>query len=439
MNINISGAIKKIFNNVIKTSIGTGYRTNYLSGGVLINPVSASKASAYYRGVTYISTQIAKLPLYIKDLDNNIQYNDIHYLLNVRPNPETNAFKFKNFLIQCSINWGNGFAEIERDIYGRPKNLWHIEPWRVTPMRTPRGELVYQVSGNENNSIIYLPARDILVVPNIYSEDGIHGIPTVAHAEKALGIALGSETFANGLYSNGGLPSGVLSHPSTLSDDAYQRLKKSWDDQMSGKKTGGTVILEEGTKYEAITHSPQVLQFIETRKFSVVEIARFLGVPPIKLFDMDSAKYGNMEQVHLEVATDILDVWARNIESEVDVKLLSNQRNYKSEVDLYAVFRGDMSTRSTYFQKMMQTASMTPNEIRKREGMAPYKDGDRFFVASNNFTPMDRIDEVIDSQVKPKEVETDKSQGQESDTDNISNEELNALIDSLLSKHSIKE
>ena len=86
----------------------------------------------------------------------------------------------------------------------------------------------------------------------------------------------------------------------------------------------------------------------------------------------------------------------------------------------------------------MQTASMTPNEIRKREGMAPYKNGDRFFVASNNFTPMDRIDEVIDSQVKPKEVETDKSQDQESDTDNISNEELNALIDSLLSKHSIK-
>ena len=179
-------------------------------------------------------------------------------------------------------------------------------------------------------------------------------------------------------------------------------MAQSWKESIGGRKTGSTAILEEGVVYTPISHSPNLLQFVETRKFGVIEIARFLGVPPIKLFDMDSAKYGNMEQVQLEVATDILDAWARNFESEIDVKLLKGRRaGYRCELDLYAVFRGDMSTRSTYFTKMMQSAAMTPNEIRTREGMSPYAEGDRFFIANNNFAPMDRLDEIVDKQTEP--------------------------------------
>ena len=58
-----------------------------------------------------------------------------------------------------------------------------------------------------------------------------------------------------------------------------------------------------------------------------------------------------------------------------------------------------MATRADYFSKMMQTGSMTPNEIRKKEGMAPYADGDKFFIAVNNYSPADRIDEIIDAQI----------------------------------------
>jgi len=425
--------------NLIRTSLPSHGRTFFYSAGTNVNPHTAPKASAYYRGVTYISTQIAKLPIHIKDRQNNIQWdNAIYFLLNVRPNPETNAFKFKNYLIQSAINWGNGYAEIERDIYGRPKALWQIEPQRVTPMRTPSGELYYMVSGNESGSIVYLLPKDILIIANIYTEDGIHGVPTVTHASEALGIALGAERFANSLYANGALPSGVLRHPKALSDAAYARLKQSWDEQMTGKKTGGTVILEEGAEYMPVTHSPAVLQFIETRKFSVPEIARFLGVPPIKLFDMDSAKYGNMEQVHLEVATDILDVWSINFEGEIDIKLLADQRFYRADIDLYSVFRGDMSTRSTYFQKMMQSAALTPNEIREKEGLAPFKGGDRYFLATNNFTPLDRVDEVLDSQIKSSEEP--KTPAEETPQDaGTGDAEVDAILNSLMKKHEMKK
>ena len=82
-----------------------------------------------------------------------------------------------------------------------------------------------------------------------------------------------------------------------------------------------------------------------------------------------------------------------------------------TQLDLYAVFRGDMKTRSDYFSKMMQTGAITPNQIREKEGMAGYEGGDRYYIAVNNYTPSDRVDEVIDSQVKNKDQTNPPSNG----------------------------
>lgn len=375
------------------------------SGGTRVDEESAMMVSAYHRGVIYLSSQLAKLPMSIKNRDNKIIDNDISYLLNVQPNPETTSYHMKLFLLQCAINTGEGYAEIERTLDGRAKYLWQLNPKKVTPVRRSEdGKLFYQVTnGGKNGETVYLPCEDILIFRNIHTKDGFQGQGTIAFALDTLGISAGADKFANSLYANGALPSGVLEHPGVLSDEAAKRLKENWKETTGGRKTGSTAILEEGLKYNPVAHSPDILQFTETRKFNVVEIARFLGVPPIKLFDMDSAKYGNMEQVQLEVATDVLDSWARNLEAEIDIKLLKGRRaGQRCEMDLYAVFRGDMSTRSTYFTKMMQASAMTANEIREREGMSPYEGGDRFYIATNNFSPVDRIDEIVDKQVEPK-------------------------------------
>lgn len=371
------------------------------SGGTVVNSDTAMEVSAFYRGVIYISTQISKLPWEVKDRENKILDNDISYILNVSPNEEMTAFHLKCFLIQCAIIHGNGYAEIERTFDGRVKALWPLNPNRVTPMRTEAGKLVYQISnGNTVSDFVYLQPKDIFVVRNHHTKDSIQGLGIVGYAIQSLGISLGADKFANALFANGGLPSGILTHPGKMSEQAYQRLVSSWKEQQGGRKTGSTAVLEEGVTYSPIAHSPDVLQFLESRKFGVVEIARFLGLPPTKLFDSDSAKFNNIEHANLEVATDTLDAWARNLESEADMKLLSGRNSgRRTELDLYAVFRGDAVNRSTYFKNMMQIGAMTPNEIRQKEGLAPYDGGDRFYIATNNFTPEDRMDDLLDSQI----------------------------------------
>jgi HK97 family phage portal protein len=244
------------------------------------------------------------------------------------------------------------------------------------------------------------------------------------------------------------MPSGTLEVPGQLSPEAYERLKTSWAANTGGKKTGSTAILEEGVKYSPISHDPQSLQFLESRKFTVLDIARFLGLPPTKLFDTQAATFSNIENSNLEVAVDTLDAWCRAFESEADIKLLNNQFGGRhSELDLYAIFRGDMSTRSEYFNRMMQMSAITPNEVREKEGMAPYPGGNRYYIANNNFAPVDRIDEVLDANIASKQSKNkdneskdtmDKNSDQEMETDSKSDidDKLKiATIDYLVRKH----
>ena len=409
----------KFFNRSKPEQITLPRRNFGYSAGTMVSEDTAMESSAFYRGVIFLSSQIAKLPWHVKGPDNKVIENDISYILNVSPNEEMTAMSLKLFLVQCAIVRGNGYAEIERTVDGRVKALWPLNPNRVEPVRDPNGTLFYRVlQSGRNNEDVYLRPNEIFIVRNLHTKDALLGQGLVAYAMQTLGISLGADKFANSLFANGGMPSGILSHPGKLSEVAYKRLVETWKENYGGRKTGATALLEEGVTYSPISHSPDVLQFLESRKFSVIEIARFLGVPPTMLFDSDSAKFNNVEHQNLQVVTDVLDAWARNLESEADMKLLNGRRfGRRTEFDLYAVFRGDMVTRSTYFKNMMQTGAMTPNEIRVKEGLAPYDGGDRFFIATNNFTPEDRMDEVIDSQIKKNEPQPTNSNNEPSPVD----------------------
>jgi HK97 family phage portal protein len=371
-------------------------------GNLLVDEDSAMQVAAFNRGLIYISTQIAKLPWNIKDIENKVVKNSpISTLLNVSANPEMNAFRFKLMAIQQAIIHGNSYAEIERDGIGRPIALWPLHSPSMTIVRDG-GDLKYQYSNPQGGSVLLDP-YDVFHIPNFHTRDGIVGQGVVAFGKEVLGISIAADNMAGGIFRNSGIPSGVLSHPGTLSDEAYKRLKESWDAQQGGKKQGTTSILEEGVKYEPVNMAPDVLQFLESRQFGVLEIARFLGLPPTKLYDVAAAKYANVENSNLEVATDTLDAWATNLEIEADVKLLNSRYGGRyTDLDLYEIFRGDMTTRATYFKGMMSIGAMTPNEIREREGMEAYKEGENFYIATNNFTPVDRMDELIDADITQK-------------------------------------
>mgnify|MGYP001274422140 CR=1 FL=1 len=391
-------------------------RPFWARANTVVNEDSSMQVAAFYRGLIYISSQIAKLPWDVKDADNNLVREGVSTLLNLRPNQETNSFRWRLSMVQQAIIHGNAFAEIERDGAGRPIALWQLESWRMELVRTDSQALVYRYA-DPSGGYIYFSPRDIYHLPNFHIKDGLTGQGVVSYGREVLGIQIAADNMAAGIFHNSGIPSGILKHPGKLSDEAYKRLKESWAEQQGGKKSGSTSILEEGMDYAPISVNSETLQFLQSRQFGVLEIARFLGVPPTKLFDVTASTYSNVEQSNLEVATDTLDTWATNLEIEADVKLLNNRFGGRyTDIDLYSIFRGDMKSRSDYFKAMMSVAAMTPNQIRAKEGLPGYgKMGDNYYVATNNFTPVNRMDEIIDADITQKTKTQEQTPRQEID------------------------
>jgi len=112
--------------------------------------------------------------------------------------------------------------------------------------------------------------------------------------------------------------------------------------------------------------------------------------------------------------TDTLSPWCVKIQNQIKMKLI-RITTQKCEFDLFQVTKGDMDTRAKYFLARMATGSITPNRILEMEGEAAYSGGDRYYIGTNNYTPADRQDEIIDAQIKskepkeePKETESEK-------------------------------
>lgn len=380
-------------------------RAFWARGGVVVNEDSAMQVAAFHRGSLYIATQVAKLPWYVKEKNNTIvEDGNIPYILNIAPNPEITAMSWRLYTILAAIIHGNGYAEIERSKTGIPLAMWPMDSRRTFVVRDPdTGQLLYKYI-NQTGGEVFLEPRNVFHLKSPHLKDPFQGQSIAGYAREVLGIGIASDQMASGIFFNGGIPSGVLRHKGRLSDEAYKRLKDTWDADQTGKGSGNTRILEEDTTYEQIKVDPETLQFLGSRKFTVLEICRFLGVPPSKVYDTDAATYSNVENANLEVTTETLDYWCRALESEANVKLLTyNYAGKYTDIDLYDIARGDMKTRSEYFKAMMGIGAMSPNEIREKEGMAPYAKGGRMYISTNNFTPVDRMDEVIDANIKQKE------------------------------------
>ena len=83
----------------------------------------------------------------------------------------------------------------------------------------------------------------------------------ILEAREAIGLAIILEAYAGRLFANGARPSGALTVPGKLSPDAVTRIKASVQALHGGSNSGGTLVLEEGAKFDQTALSSVDAQF----------------------------------------------------------------------------------------------------------------------------------------------------------------------------------
>lgn len=358
----------------------------WLNGGVsnksgqLVSSETALGVSAAWRAISLIAGSVASLPIHVYEVTQNgrkaLPNHPISKLLN-NPNPQFyTGFTFRERMIQNLAGSGNGIAVIKYSNTGLIESL--ELPLRPVRVKIIDGYLVYLVEGLDK----YLFFDDVIHFVG-FGDDPFWGkSPITVHAEN-LGISLASQSFAATYFGNGGTIAGVLKTDKLLTPQQKMDLAADWKRKYGGGNTNSTAILDLGFEYKPIGSKPQESQLLEARKFQVEEIARIFGVPLHLLYSLDRATFNNIEVMNATYVQHTLTNYIERVESELNRKLLRNADNLEIRFNMDALMRGDMNARSDYYNRLFQIAAISPNEIRRAEGLSMYDGGDTYYRPLN--------------------------------------------------------
>jgi HK97 family phage portal protein len=169
------------------------------------------------------------------------------------------------------------------------------------------------------------------------------------------------------MFSDGAIPSGILSTEQHLNADQAEALR---DRFVETQQKNTPAVLSNGLEYQALKLSPKDMQMLESRSFSIQDICRIFGIPATFLLATsgDSQTYANLETVNRAFVNFTLMTYFGCIEDAFSALLPAN---VVARFDLDNFLRGDTTSRYNAYESGIRAGWLTRNEVRQYEGLTP--------------------------------------------------------------------
>jgi HK97 family phage portal protein len=341
--------------------------------GVAVNERTALAMPAVWRAVSVIAGVSSALPMATYRAGTK---NATTAPLLADPHPELTPSDLWRLSFTHRALWGNSYTQKVRSGAGQVKELWPVSPDRV------KVERIKPVPGNPGGKLFHvdddwgthwiLTSRDIMHIPGL-GYDGITGCSPIRAAQSGVGLALAAEKAAARLFGSGNLIGGVLQTEQRLDPEKADQLKARWKAKVSGYQNSHEIaVLDSGAAFHPVAMPNKDAQFLESREFQVVEIARMFGVPLFLLMETaKSTSWGTgLEQQALGWVTfDLGPMWLTPTEQRVTKELLP--ANEYASYRLTKLLRGDSAARATFYRAMRDVGAWSANDILDHEDMPP--------------------------------------------------------------------
>jgi len=342
--------------------------------GVAVSEETAQKLSAWYRGRLILAFVLAMLPLpvYRKLPDDGgseaATDHPLYDVLHDEPNDFQDSFQWRMEKMFHLIDHGNGYDYIIPGARGFVHQLVPIDPTLVTPKQQyvklangaqMPGRMLYVVRQTDGSSKTFTQDE-------IFHLRGADGKGILEYARSNIGLALATESYASKIFSAGMLNGGVIENPGLLNKEAAKRQAISF-----ATKHGEwhlPKVLEQGSVWKPPAMSPEDFEMINSRKFGIDDMARWLGVPRQMLENSDPS-FGNAEQFDESFMTYSMGGWLSLFEFAIKRQLVLNKRVYYAEFTRDAIARGKLIDRWNVHVAAVNAGIKSVDEARAKEGL----------------------------------------------------------------------
>ena len=336
-----------------------------INAGVIVDETSTLSVPGIWRGVTLISDAIGGLPFHAY---RGEEYVDPQPNLLVKPDPTCTRIETISAMVASLIIHGNYIAILgEPGVNGYPDSIFPVSSYKVQ-VKKQDGRLIYRINDADYTT------DEILHIKGFSMPGEMVGYGILAAQRQAIGGAVAVNTYAQRYFDGGAQPTGIIysANPDLTQEDA-DLLKSQWLRQYGGTKRT-PAVLNESTKFQQLSDNAKDAQLLETRAFSLTEIANMIGLPAYYLGAPNSSRtYSNVSEENLQLVRWSLLPYVQRIESSFTELL---PRGQYAKMNLDALLRPDTKTRYETHKIALDSGFLTVDEVREFENRQPIGDTD---------------------------------------------------------------
>ena len=353
----------------------------------------ALQVSAVWSALELLTDNIASLPLFVYERANDAtghkelaRDTQLWMLLHENPNIRHTPMEMWQFLTMNYLLRGNAFARLDRNSAGEVVQIWPLSSDQV------------EVEVLKDNSIVYKYYYEGMVA--VYSSNsifhwrdkgnGVVGMSRLDYMRSSLNVAIQAQNHTANTFRKSAKRPGVFMVDKLLTQEQRESIRQNYRGLTEGNDDD-LLVLEAGAKFEPLNMTPADIQLLETRKYSVEDIARWFGIPGALINDTEkTTTWGTgIDQLIQGFYKFRLRPMLESLEQAIERRILTSRQRelYTVEFSLDAILRGSLKDRLETGSTAVQNGLMTRNEWRQLENLPPMNGADQL-TAQVNLMPV---------------------------------------------------
>lgn len=370
--------------------------------------------AAYFRGAAYDemysqgmwpSTAVNKITslqvmlpgkTYRRSPDGRLDAGDSAFgQLMGRPSKSFNPVVFWTWFTSMHHVHGRSFARKIRDGLGRPVELGLIHPSRMR--YGPAGGGVEAANGlgveeggnrwwycRPDGNEVQIPRREFIYWPRFNPSSPHLGMSPFEPLRQTLEAEWSARRANQGMWNNGGQHQLIIQYPGKFkSSHLANSLGLQYQEKYAGPDhSGKPLVLEEGMSAIPVPFAGEML-YADTRKLNREEVAAAFDIPPPAIHILDRATFSNVTEQNRMLYRTTMPPHLTGFEAMIEFDLRDGSfgdggpdfgEAFYFEWLVDGVLRGAFEERVDAYAKGIQTAQITPAEVRELENR-PRVDG----------------------------------------------------------------
>lgn len=369
--------------------------------------------AVYYTCLRILSESIGKMPIKLfceTPKGKEKAQNGAYIILKTRPNPYLTPSQFMTSLMLNSKHYGNGYAYIRKKRIKRQAgygfdekiiDMWIMPSNQVTVVIDDNGvfgkdkAMYYQYADTDGEQYVF-GQDEVLHIKNSFSFNGYLGKSVIEMLGEIVEGNLSGQEFVKKLNDEGLTAKLSLSFSSDLNDKQIDALTAAIKKHIKNIEDATTIVpVPPGMNLSPLSYKLTDAQFMELRKYTSLQIAAAFGIKPDQLNDYSKSSYSSSEAQQLSFLVDTLLYDIKNLEEELNYKLLTPQereQGYFFKLNEKAILRIDSETQSRILTSYVNNGIYTIDEARDILDYVSVEGGNKSIV-NGNYIPLTMVGE----------------------------------------------